>query len=578
MPQLVTYHIDEDLEDQLLAQVSGEQLMKSTRQIAENVRLSGTHEELESFQWVAAELERYGYETELLHHDGYISLPGEARLTVEQPAAIGDIDCITHSFTQPTPANGVTGSLVYVPSDSSPSRADIAGKIVLTEGLGLGASTERFEQLGAIAQIYIHDDYLHETISSVVWGSPTDEKVHLLPDTPGVSIRRTDGERLKAALTDDDMVVTLRADVDTGWRKIPLLVAEHPDLQDRDDFVLFSSHIDSWHHGAMDNGSADATVLEVARLLAGCTDTLRRGLRLAFWSGHSHGRFCGSAWYADNYWHDLYENCVCHVYSDSTGGIGASIVTEAPVMPETKRLATDVIGKITGEEFEGKRIGRFADQSFYGVGLPSIFGTLSEQDASTTQGGISFKTGGRRAGGLGWWWHTPHDTMDKVDEANLVRDTKIYLATVFRLCNANVLPLDYRAVVDDVLTTVDDLQTTAGSTFDLSELRTALVELRRRVETLYEPADGNASSLSADRVNRTLIQLSRHLVPVNFHDHSRFEHDRAESMRPVPSLQEVRRLAELAPPSDDARFLRTRLVRQYNWVLHEVNSALDLLK
>ena len=28
---------------------------------------------------------------------------------------------------------------------------------------------------------------------------------------------------------------------------------------------------------------------------------------------------------------------------------------------------------------------------------------------------------------LGWWWHTPHDLLDKIDEANLVRDTRVLM-------------------------------------------------------------------------------------------------------------------------------------------------------
>ena len=44
---------------------------------------------------------------------------------------------------------------------------------------------------------------------------------------------------------------------------------------------------------------------------------------MAFWSGHSHGRYASSAWYADTFWHDLHERCVCHVNIDSVGAKGA---------------------------------------------------------------------------------------------------------------------------------------------------------------------------------------------------------------------------------------------------------------
>ena len=55
--------------------------------------------------------------------------------------------------------------------------------------------------------------------------------------------------------------------VRTGWMPIPHLVGELAGRQE-DRFLLFSGHVDSWHYGAMDNGTANATMLEVARLLA----------------------------------------------------------------------------------------------------------------------------------------------------------------------------------------------------------------------------------------------------------------------------------------------------------------------
>ncbi|MBV8185324.1 MAG: aminopeptidase, partial [Hyphomicrobiales bacterium] len=46
---------------------------------------------------------------------------------------------------------------------------------------------------------------------------------------------------------------------------------------------------------------------------------------------------------------------------------------------------------------------------------------------------------------LGWWWHTPHDLIDKIDEEFLVRDTRIVAATLSRLLNDPILPLDVAA-------------------------------------------------------------------------------------------------------------------------------------
>ena len=75
------------------------------------------------------------------------------------------------------------------------------------------------------------------------------------------------------------------------------------------------------------------------------------------------------------------------------------------------------------------------------MGLTSIFGTFSEQDIEKTRDILSFRTGTpKHAGGLGWWWHTEHDTMDIIDRDILIRDTKIYVAVVWRLLSSAVLP------------------------------------------------------------------------------------------------------------------------------------------
>lgn len=561
---------DPHIEDQILQAVSGPNLMDLTTNIARWVRLSGEPDELLSFQWIQTKLEEYGYRTELVHHEGYISLPGPARMVVEG----AEIESpISHAFCVSTPEEGISGELAYVPDPTKTDPALVRGRIALVPGMASGTSTLALEAAGAIAQVYIHDDYLHESSTSPIWGNPTPETIGRMPTTPGIAIRQADGLRLKERLATQPVTATVYAKVETGWRQIPLLSADLPGV-DSQDFLLLSSHIDSWYYGAMDNGSANATAMEVARLLAQHKDSLRRGLRLAFWSGHSHGRFAGSAWYADRHWQELRDRCVGHVFVDSTGGMGAVVVTEPPIMPETRGVASEALLKVAGEVLEGKRIGRFADQSFYGVGLPSTFGTFSEQAADPNKGGISFKTGGKRAGGLGWWWHTPYDTVDKVDEAFLVRDTRVYASAVYRILSSPVLPYDYREAVRDLQATVADLEKAAAGRFDLTPLTRGLTELSAQVSRFYEGLSAaSESEVIAGAANQAIMDLARHLVPINFHENGLFDHDPMEALQPIPALKGLRRLAALPLDSDEYYLLLTRVRRQYNWVLSELKAA-----
>jgi hypothetical protein len=177
-------------------------------------------------------------------------------------------------------------------------------------------------------------------------------------------------------------------------------------VEEPEKFVLFSGHVDSWHYGAMDNGSANATMLETPRVLLPYRSTFRRGLRLAFWSGHSHGRYADSTWYADPFWENLHENCVAHINVDSTDGQGAVVLSETPAMAETQPCAAAIIRALTGTEFTGTRFGRAGDQSFQGHGILSLFMSLSVQPVSGGDSAAEMPSGsaGRGcAGGLGWW-------------------------------------------------------------------------------------------------------------------------------------------------------------------------------
>jgi hypothetical protein len=134
-----------------------------------------------------------------------------------------------------------------------------------------------------------------------------------MPSTVACTISDADGAALRAKLAAGEAPeVVLYAEVDTGWRKTPILVADMDPPQGgfETPFVLFSGHHDTWYYGVMDNGSANATMLEAARLLATRQHEWVRGLRICFWSGHSHGRYSGSVWYVDEHWDELDRRCV----------------------------------------------------------------------------------------------------------------------------------------------------------------------------------------------------------------------------------------------------------------------------
>src|SRR6202020_838401 len=109
-------------------------------------------------------------------------------------------------------------------------------------------------------------------------------------------------------------------------------------------------------YGVMDSRSASAWMREVARLCAGQRGPWQRGLRLCFWSGHSHGRYSGSTWYVDEHWDELHRRCVAHINVDSVGADGADILGNVGSMSALGALASEAIETHSGQKLLGKRM------------------------------------------------------------------------------------------------------------------------------------------------------------------------------------------------------------------------------
>ena len=90
---------------QLVSSISGPGMWAHLVEFNKWEKHAGSPGELDSLRYVEEQLKGYGYATQLILHDAYISLPGKARVDVDNQA----LASITHSFSRSSPANGVTG-------------------------------------------------------------------------------------------------------------------------------------------------------------------------------------------------------------------------------------------------------------------------------------------------------------------------------------------------------------------------------------------------------------------------------------------------------------------------------------
>lgn len=574
-----------DLEGKIIESVSLERLMSDTKTIAQWVRLSGTEEERASFDYVEDVLRNLGLET--TRHTGwaYISLPESADLSVEAT----NVPAITHSMAPETPEGGLELPLVYVGNGAEEDYAekDVRDKAVLVEGIAIPGKARSAEEAGAAACVFANaDEHVHEMIVSTLWGSPTPETRTNLPCVPMVSVGAAEAKIMREFLEEPTPpTIRLTTRVSMGWKEIPTLIAQLDGAEEPEKFVLFSGHIDSWHRGAMDNGSANALMLEVLRVLLPHREKLRRSLRLAFWSGHSHGRYAGSAWYADNIWEDLHDNCVLHLNTDSPGGRGATVMTEGQAMAETREVAADTIHALTGEEFNGSRFGRSGDQSFMSLGIPSLFMFVSEQppgqDASAGDVAALLGGPGAKGGGVGWWWHTTEDTPDKLDPELLARDTRVYAVVAHRFLSEVVLPLDVRGSADELLGHLRDWSEKAQDRFDLSSVVSRAEEvagLAAQFQEQLESARANNTSNASRELNEAVRRVELGLVRLNYAQSDPFDHDPAVGQPPVPLLTPVDQLLLTDRESDEGREIATLLVRRRNRVMHELAQVAENLR
>ncbi len=573
-----------ELEARLIGEVSQETLWHHASTLAQWERISGTAGERAGVDYLQQQLKNYGLKTDLYEFESLLGWPEEAALEVRSPVA-KTLKAITHSFVPSTPPEGIEAEVVHVgaASEADFARQPVAGKIVLLDGMSSPTKVLRCQQHGVAAAIFVTADRLHDMCVSPVWGTATTKTADLLPKMPVVSTTRDSGNEIKAQMEKGPVTLWMRTKTFWDWRPTLVLTGEIPGVVEPDKFVLLSGHHCTWYYGAMDNGTANATMLEVARILSLHRQDLRRSVRVAFWPGHTQGRYSGSTWYFDNFWEDMHDNCVLHVNTDSTGARGA-IHYVAISMPETRKFALSAIRDSIGAEAEPERQSRAGDQSFWGCGVPSIFMGLSEvpiEQAADLGGAGLFTAAGsepKKKSGMPWFWHTPDDTIDKIDPEVLQRDTKVYLLATSRPAIEPVLPFHYAPAAREIRETLEQYQSAAGDRIDLSPATTRASKLEAAAETLDGLLDqargGPLVEKAADLANKGAMAMDRVLVLLNFSGNGPFDQDLAIPIPAVPLLEQARRLRDMDPKSSESRFLVTELVRNRNKVAFHLREAL----
>ena len=520
-------------------------------------------------------LRRHGVPVTVHEPELYLSIPYEASVK-----ALGrTIRAKPPAYS--TTTAGTEGELVYVPAAYSKSVSTLfqknqdpnavtaerlRGKIVISEGFAFPQKMREFEELGAVGVIAVNPGVdIHWGICTSIWGTPDLDDLPRKPGIPVAAVNNPDGKAL-IELAQKGGRATIVTKLDEGWFRQKLPVVEIRGASQPDKFVLLHGHYDSWDVGVGDNATGNATLLEIARTLWKHRAKLERSVRIAWWPGHSTGRYAGSTWFADHFGIDLDENCVAQINCDSPGCRWATEFENVSWMKETEAFAQGVIKEVAGVAAHGERPHRAGDYSFNNIGLSSLMmlsSTMTEEKRK--------EKGYYAVGGCGGniAWHTENDTLEIADRDIMLRDIKVYLALTMRIANAEVLPFDWRAIAAEFLETIAKYQAGAGNHFDLGPSKAAAEELKAALERFYGAVA--AKRVPAARASDAIQALARILVPVNHTRAPRFRHDPATPIPPLPTIALAGELS--AMPGDRIGFAVNTLRRGQNRVVAALREA-----
>ena len=576
------------LENDVRGEVDKEKLWDHVEYLCDiGEKFSGERESQLAVDYFKKSVQTEGVPIDIYEFDSYLSFPShdrskDAHLEIIEPRNL-QIKCQSHAMSGST--SPIELELVDIGAGDLKDYEgkDVEGKAVLVDFAALWAPERLWiaQEKGAAAQITISGDpVIHDMIVTTIWGTPTNETSRRIPEIPIVSIIYDDGKKLRDLCSKHKVKIKLDVSIWKGWKKVQLPVVTIKGTEYPDEYFLVHGHFCSWGDGMTDNVGGNAQFIEMAKIFWKFRDKLKRGVKIAWWPGHSQGRYSGSTWFVDSFWEDLNKNCICQMNIDSPGVLGA-VLWRASASSELKEFNEYNIKEFSegfiGEEIPTRNstwVFRAGDQSFTGIGIPRLGCGMSIPTDSPHKGKT---TGG---GGGGWWWHTLQDTIDKGDRERLPLPMLVNMTSILRICNADILPYHYTPTANDFIDTLLELQKASQDKANLTNLLNKAIILKEKSETLEDNlknalVDGEAVKRV---VNKKLLKISRILKPAFCTDVDRFHQDLAIRIPPLPKLQPIRELAGMDQTSDEARFLKTGLIREINKVSHALTESTELIE
>ena len=298
----------------------------------------------------------------------------------------------------------------------------VGGNIVVMLGFGNPALASLIEEWGGAGLIAVNPGVdIHWGTCTTIWGTPDLAGSAAQAAHPGR--RREQSGRAKNALRSRATAAT-RPSAPRCWKAGSCRRCRWstmPGAEEPEKYVLVHGHYDSWDVGVGDNATGDATLLEMARVLWTHRDRLRRSVKLAWWPGHSTGRYAGSTWFTDAFALDLDRNCLAQINCDSPGCRWATSYHETRSFMRKRGTwrRRDPRHRARCGDRNAMRPPQAGDYSFNNIGLPSFFMLCSTMPNALREEKDYYDVSGC-GGNIAW--HTENDTLEIADRDILLKD------------------------------------------------------------------------------------------------------------------------------------------------------------
>jgi hypothetical protein len=159
-----------------------------------------------------------------------------------------------------------------------------------------------------------------------------------------------------------------------------------------------------------------------------------------------------------------------------------------------------------------------------------------------------------------------------------VTDTKIYVASIFRILNAYVFPFNFKRWTEDALKVIEDYQSVGRGFFDLDPALEEIRRLRHTLSQFYSELEkayfkGEKQVERFKQINECLLELGRILIPIDYTRSGKYSHDPAVPIPSFPDLEAVRQATRFSPSENEFRFLKVQVQRGRNKVVDALRHA-----